>query len=119
MSDDMQRILTKAFSNLLTDVADVTKTHPAIIEDYKKIFKTGKYASTTGSTVTTKVVEKEVQDAKKRISSVLKITIEGVDKPTVIAKATDSSLLLSRLNLELSRRNSGTVFPLLSNESCF
>ena len=101
MSDSMERILTKAFANLLTDVADVTKTHSALIEDYKKFFKTGKYASTTGSTVTTKVVEKEAHDAKERISSVLKITIEGVDKPTVMAKATDSSLLLSKLKLEL------------------
>ena len=101
MSDSMERILTKAFANLLTDVADVTKTHPALIEDYKKFFKTGKYALATADPMKIKVVEKQAQDAKKRISSVLKITIEGVDKPTVVAKATDSFLLLSKLKLEL------------------
>jgi hypothetical protein len=96
----MQKILHKAFAKFLTDVADKTITHPAIIEDYKKIFNKGKYVSTIGAPVIEKTTQIQ-REAKKRIDSMLDITTTSVDAPTVLAKATDSSLLLSNFKLEL------------------
>jgi len=100
MSEPMQKILHKAFAKFLTDVADKTITHPAIIEDYKKIFNKGKYVSTIGAPVIEKTTQIQ-REAKKRIDSMLDITTTSVDAPTVLAKATDSSLLLSNFKLEL------------------
>ena len=101
MSECMEKILHKAFANLLTDVSNANTTYPAIIMDFKMIFKKGKYASTTIDPMQTKIDEIQVADAKTRIISLLKITNEDVDKTTVVLKATDSSLLHSQLNSEL------------------
>jgi len=95
----MERILHRAFAKLLTDVADKTKTHPVIIEDYKMIFNTGNYASTMKDPKTTKIAIQ--REAQKRIHSILEITTESVDTPTVVVKEIDSSSIHSKLKLNL------------------
>jgi len=100
MSESMEKILHRAFAKFLTDLADNTKTHPAIIEDYKTMFNTGKYVSITGAPVIEKTTQNQ-REARKRIYSMLDITTTSVDAPTVLAKATGSSLVLSNFKLEL------------------
>jgi len=100
----MEKILHRAFAKFLTDLADNTKTHSAIIEDYKTMFNTGKYVPITGAPVIEKKTKIQ-EEAKKRIDSMLEITTKSVDTPTVLAKATDSSLLLSKLKLQLKSLN--------------
>jgi len=100
MSESMEKILHRAFAKFLTDLADNTKTHPAIIEDYKTMFNTGKYVSITGAPLIEKNTKIQ-EEAKKRIDSMLEITTKSVDTPTVFAKATDSSLLLAKLKFKL------------------
>jgi len=100
MTECMEEILRSAFANLLKEVSDPHKIHAAIIEDYKEIYKTGIYASTMKDPKTKKKTSQR-EDARKRIDSILEITTDGVDKPTVVVKETDSSSIHLKFKLDL------------------